>query len=132
MANRNIPVTRGEGAMRGREETRTPESFIRPAVDIYETEEGLTLLADLPGVAKDGLEVDIDKGILSIKGTVDEVGGGNDLYREFALANYYRQFQIPDEIDPEKASAELKDGVLTLQLPMAEAAKPSRIEITAH
>ena len=132
MADRNIPVTRGEGAMRGREETRTAENFVRPAVDIFETEEGLTLLADLPGVAREALEIDIDKGVLSIKGTVGESGGGSDLYREFTLANYYRQFQLPDEVDPGKASAELKEGVLTLQLPKAEAARPRRIEITAH
>lgn len=132
MATRDIPVTRGEGALGGREQTRNMESYIRPAVDIFETEEGLTLLADLPGVGREGLEVDIDKGILTIKGTVSGETGGSELYREFTLANFYRQFQLPDEIDPEKTRAELKNGVLTLNLQKAEAAKPRRIEITAH
>ncbi len=132
MANSNIPVSRHEGTLVGREETRTPESFVRPAVDIFETEAGLTLLADLPGVTREGLEINIDKGILAIKGNIDLGAAGNELYREFALANYYRQFQLPDEIDSEKARAELKDGVLKLELPKAEAAKPRRIEITAH
>lgn len=132
MANGNIPVNRGEGAMTGREETRNMENYIRPAVDIFETEEGLTLMADLPGVAKEGLDVGIEKGILTIKGSVSGETTGNTLYREFALANFYRQFQLPDEIDPEKTRAELKNGVLVLALPKAEAAKPRRIEITAH
>lgn len=133
MANSNIPVKQGEKAMTAREETRTPESFIRPAVDIFETDEGLTLMADMPGVHKEGLEIDIDKGILSLKGKVGEIGSGkNELYKEFILADYYRQFQLPDEVDPEKARAELKNGVLTLHLPKAEAAKPRRIEITTH
>jgi HSP20 family molecular chaperone IbpA len=132
MTTRNIPVTRGEGAMTGREETRNMENYIRPAVDIFETEEGLTLMADLPGVAKEGLDVGIEKGILTIKGTVSGESSGSDLYREFTLASFYRQFQLPDEIDPEKTRAELKNGVLVLNLPKAEAAKPRRIEITAH
>jgi HSP20 family molecular chaperone IbpA len=132
MATRNIPVTRGERTITGREETRNMESYIRPAVDIFETDEGLTLMADLPGVAKEGLDVGIEKGILTIKGSVTGETGGNDLYREFTLANFYRQFQLPDEIDPEKTRAELKNGVLTLNLQKAEAAKPRRIEITAH
>jgi HSP20 family protein len=132
MTNRNIPVRGQEGTLVGKEETRTPENFIRPAVDIFETEAGLTLMADLPGVSKEGLEINIDKGILAIKGSVEMAGTGNDRYREFTLANYYRQFQLPDEIDPEKAHAQLKDGVLRLDLPKAEAAKPRRIEITTH
>lgn len=132
MTTRNIPVTRGEGALTGREETRNMESYIRPAVDIFETEEGLTLMADLPGVDKEGLDVGIEKGILTIKGTVSGETTGNELYTEFTLANFYRQFQLPDEIDPEKTRAELNNGVLVLNLPKAEAAKPRRIEITAH
>lgn len=132
MATRNIPVTRGEGAMSAREQTRNMENYIRPAVDIFETEEGLTLMADLPGVGKDGLDVGIEKGILTIKGTVSGEAAGNDFYREFTLGNFYRQFQLPDEIDPEKTRAELKNGVLVLNLQKAEAAKPRRIEITAN
>lgn len=132
MTTRNIPVTGGEMALSGREETRNHETFIRPAVDIFETDEGLTLKADLPGVTKEGLEIDIDKGILTIQGSVSGEGGGTTLYREFTLSNFYRQFQLPDEIDPERTRAELKAGVLTLSLQKAEAAKPRRIEVTTH
>jgi len=73
--------------------------------------------------------VNIDKGILTLRGYAEVESKGEDMYREFSLADYYRQFQLPDEIDPEKTSAELKDGVLTLFMSKAEAAKPKRIEI---
>jgi HSP20 family molecular chaperone IbpA len=112
-----------------REETRSMERYLRPAVDIMETEEGLTIVTDLPGVDREHLEVGIDKGILTIQGVAKSESRGNEVYREFDLMNYYRQFQLPDVIDQEKTSAELSNGVLTLRLYKAEAAKPKRIEV---
>ncbi len=132
MAQKNVPVTREGGTLTGREETRNAGKFIRPAVDIWETEEGLKLVADLPGVDKSGLSVDIDQGILTIEGKAGENRRGDAIFREFELASYYRQFQLPGELDTEKIAAELKNGVLTLHLPKSEAAKPRRIEITTH
>ncbi len=112
-----------------REETRSMERYLRPAVDIMETEEGLTLVTDLPGVGREHLDVGIDKGILTIQGVAKSEPRGNEVYREFDLMNYYRQFQLPDVIDQEKTVAELTNGVLTLRLYKAEAAKPKRIEV---
>ncbi len=132
MATKNVPVTRQGGHLSGREETRNGGNFIRPAVDIWETEDGLKLVADIPGVEKNSLNIDIDQGILTIEGKTNESRRGETLFREFELASYYRQFQLPAEIDTEKIAAELKNGVLTLQLPKSEAAKPRRIEITTH
>jgi HSP20 family molecular chaperone IbpA len=132
MAGKDISVTRNGGQMAAREETRTPGKFLRPAVDIFETEEGLTLIADLPGVDKEGLDINIEKGILTIQGRSGHVRRGSDLYREFELGDFYRQFQLPDEIDASKVAAQMKDGVLALQLPKAEAARPRRIEIISH
>ncbi|MBE0596818.1 MAG: Hsp20/alpha crystallin family protein [Desulfuromonadales bacterium] len=131
MMQKNVPVTTDATSL-AREETRTPANHIRPAVDIFETEQGLHLLADLPGVGKEGLSIDIHNGVLTIQGKGAELPGRQRLLREFDLVSYYRQFQLPEEIDAEKVSAELKNGVLTLQLPKAEAAKPRRIEITSH
>ncbi len=113
-----------------KEPTRSLKNHVTPAVDILETEGGLTLIADMPGVSREQLEIGVEKGILTLKG---DVAGAEheDLYREFTLVTYYRQFQLPDEVDPQKATAEMKNGVLTLYLPKAEAAKPRRIEITA-
>jgi HSP20 family molecular chaperone IbpA len=132
MAQKNIPITREGSDLAGREETRNVAKFVRPAVDICETEDGLTLVADIPGVNKSGLNVGIDQGILTIEGKAEASRQAQALFREFELVNYYRQFQLPAEIDAEKIAAELKNGVLTLRLPKSEAAKPRRIEITTH
>lgn len=129
MADKKDITVRKEIAPAGREEMRAPESYIRPAVDIFETEENLTLVADLPGVDKEHLDVHLERGLLTLKGTVKMSGKGESVFREFSLANYYRQFMLPSEIDAGKISAEFKNGVLTLTMPKAEAAKPRRIEI---
>lgn len=114
-----------------REATRTGEKYISPAVDIYETEDGLTLVADVPGLSEKSLNISIDQGILTIEGEAT-AGMGEFHYREFAMSGYWRQFQLPETLDPEKAHAEVKHGVLTLHMPKAEAAKPKRISITVH
>ncbi len=132
MAQKNISGTREGSDLTRREETRNAVNFVRPAVDISETEDGLTLVADIPGVNKGGLNVGIDQGILTIEGKAEPSRQGQALFREFELVNYYRQFQLPAEIDAEKIAAELKNGVLTLRLPKSAAAKPRRIEITTH
>jgi len=114
-----------------RETTRAGERYISPAVDIYETEEGLTLVADVPGLSEKSLNISIDQGILTIEGDA-AAGVGEYQYREFVMSGYWRQFQLPETLDAEKARAEVKHGVLTLHLPKAEAAKPKRISITVH
>ncbi|MBW2505232.1 MAG: Hsp20/alpha crystallin family protein [Deltaproteobacteria bacterium] len=111
-----------------REETRS--GIIRPVVDIFESEDGLTLLTDLPGVKKEDLHIDVDNGILTIQAKAISYLKGVALRREFIPGNYYRQFHLPNEIDTEKISAEILNGVLIMQMPKAEAAKPRKIEIT--
>lgn len=112
-----------------REATRSSEHFVTPAVDIFESEQGLTLVADVPGLDREHLSIDIDKGILTLEGRAPSVQGGAEIYREFTMPRYYRQFQLPDSVDLSRISAEIQNGVLTLQLPKAEAAKPRRIEV---
>jgi HSP20 family molecular chaperone IbpA len=114
------------------EETRSQDQYIRPVVDILESEEGLTIIVDLPGVPRDNMSIAIENGVLTIEGAPEAVAAqGVDVYREFGLSRFYRQFQVPDEIDPEKARAEFTNGVLTLRLSKAEAAKPRKIAIQA-
>jgi HSP20 family molecular chaperone IbpA len=115
-----------------REETRAQNNYLSPAVDIYETEDGLVVMADLPGVDKDGLEISVEKGILTLEAHVSAEVVGDEINREFALRNFYRQFRLPDSIDGSASNAVLKNGVLTLNLPRAAAAKPRRIEVTTH
>jgi HSP20 family molecular chaperone IbpA len=128
MGQKDISVKSGR-ELEGREQTH--DLFIRPAVDIFETDEGLTLMADLPGVGKEELHVDVDRGLLTLRANGKSHLKGEPISREFHNGNFYRQFQLPDEIDPEKIAAGMKNGVLTLHLPKSEAAKPRRIEITA-
>jgi HSP20 family protein len=113
----------------GKEETRAPERFLRPAVSISEDNTELLLTADLPGATKGTLDINVEKGILTINAPVSREMPGRPIYSEFEWAPYYRQFQIPDVIDQAKVKAEFNHGVLTLHLPKAEAAKPRRIEV---
>lgn len=112
-----------------REETRSAMQTLVPAVDIYETDENLTLIADLPGVNREDLNLSLDQGVLTIKGEVRQEAKGHLLLREFSSANYYRQFKLSDRIATEKTTAELNSGVLKLIIPKSEAAKPRKIEI---
>ena len=112
-----------------REETRSVSRIPVPAVDIFETDNTLTLIADMPGVEKDGLEINLEKGLLTISGEMALKSRGKSLLREFSTANYYRQFKVSEQIDADKTSADLNNGVLTLTIPKAESAKPKRIEI---
>jgi HSP20 family molecular chaperone IbpA len=120
-----------EKTVRAREETRASERYIRPAVDIIETEEGLTLVADIPGAAKGTLDVNVEKGILTISAPASRTMPGRSVFSEFELAPYYRQFSIPEVLDHTKAKADFANGLLTLKIPKAEAAKPRKIEIKA-
>ena len=129
MAERTI-TTPPPSSPSKQEETRSLEQYIRPSVDIMESEEGLTIIADLPGVSRETLNIAIEHGVLTIEGVpAGTDAAGLDVYREFGLSRFYRQFQIPEEIDPEKTSAALSNGVLTLRLCKAEAAKPRKITI---
>jgi len=87
------------------------------------------LTADIPGASKDTLEVNVEKGILTISAPVSWTVPGNPSSTEFELASYYRQFSIPESLDHQKAKANLANGILTLIVPKAEKAKPRKIEI---
>ena len=130
MTERNLTINRDEG--RVLRPDVSSEKYLRPAVDIFESEDKWTFVADMPGVAKGGLDLNIEQGVLSIRGRVEQAGRGDNIYHEFTMGSYFRQFQLPTEIDVEKADAAMKNGVLTLTLPKSEAAKPRRIEITMH
>lgn len=102
-----------------------------PPVDIFEDEERVTLFADLPGVAKEDLNLQIDKDTLQIYGKAYKVAAepGAYTYTEFPAKDFYRAFTIGEEIDRDKITASMSNGVLKLILPKAEQAKPRKIEI---
>ena len=130
MSEKNLTTTKETAG--SREATRSESRYVTPPVDIVETDEGLTVLADVPGLDEKSLEISVDQGVLTIEGKA-AFGSGELLWREYAMDGYWRQFQLPDTFDAGKAKAEIKHGVLTLHLPKAEAAKPRRIAIeTQH
>ena len=102
-----------------------------PSVDIYENENEILLYADMPGVHKEDVTVNIENGKLSISGIRRLDHQGVSTWEEFADIEYVRSFSIPQTINVEDVQAKLKDGVLTLHLPKSEAAKPRMIEIKA-
>jgi HSP20 family molecular chaperone IbpA len=129
MAEKTVATTSGKQVPTGREGTRAQERYIQPPVDIYETAAGLMLIADLPGVAPGDLEVRLEDHILTIQGKAKHAVDAEPIYREFELANFFRQFELSEQVDQEKITAALNHGVLTLQLPRAEKAKPRQIPV---
>ena len=130
MAEKTVATTTGTQVATGRERTRAQERYMQPPVDIYEMPEGLTLLADLPGVAPNDLDIRLEDNILTIQGKAKHaVTSAEPIYREFELVNFFRQFELSDEVDREKITARLNHGVLILELPKAEKAKPRQIQV---
>lgn len=111
------------------EGTRENERFVRPPVDIFESEDGLTVMADLPGVPKEGLDIQVKENTLTIKARARNPQTWSPIYREFEVFNFFRQFELSDSVDVSRISAELRNGVLTLRLPKAEEAKPKQIPV---
>ena len=132
MAERTVAARAQEKAPSSREETRSQERYITPPVDIYETTNGLVVTADLPGVANEGLDVRVENNLLTIRGKAAHAAPGSPVYREYGLVNFFRQFELNEKVDQSKISAEFKHGVLTLNLPKAEEAKPRKIEVKAE
>ena len=120
-------------------EVTTPAEQIRqglvftPAVDIFETDKEITLLADMPGVKAGDLNIDLHENVLTLDGDVKSPEGANevDVIREYRTGKYYRQFTLSQVIDQAKIDAELKEGVFRLSLPKIEAAKPRQIAVKA-
>ena len=114
----------------------TANSGRAPAVDVTETENEYTLYAELPGVAKDDLEINIQEGTLTINAETKDVHEDNEngrvLRRERRVGKYARSIYFGDDINSDKVVADYADGVLTMTLPKAEAVKPKRIEIKVH
>ena len=102
---------------------------IAPVVDIYENDDEILLNADMPGVAKENITININNGKLAISGSREVKTAGAASWEEFCDAEYMRTFSVPQTIDISKVSAEMKDGVLRLHLPKSEVAKSKQIVI---
>jgi HSP20 family protein len=104
-----------------------------PRVDVSEDDTGITLLADLPGVAREQLELRVEADTLHIEGSVEAAapGGLEAVYAEVRLPRYRRSFTLSRELDASRIEAQLKDGVLSLRIPKQAHAQPRRIEVSA-
>ncbi len=100
-----------------------------PLVDIFEEENNITLIGDMPGVSKDDLDLNIEKDVLHIYGKIQAADEKSPQYSEFREMDYYRAFNISDGIDTDKIDASLNNGVLKVVLPKSERLKPKKIEI---
>lgn len=112
------------------EQTR-PGLVFTPAVDIFETENEITLLADMPGVPSDGITIDLRENMLTFTGEAASEfrGEEEEIALEYETGKYYRQFTLSSVIDQNKIDATLTDGVLRLSLPKIEKAAPRKIDV---
>ena len=112
---------------------RQGQSTVLPAVDVFEDASGITLLADMPGVAKDQLELKVEGDALLIEGGMHALTpeGLEAVYAEVRVPRYRRSFALSRELDTARIEANIKDGVLKLRIPKQTHAQPRRIEVTS-
>jgi HSP20 family protein len=116
----------------GQEKTRAGRFFL-PKVDIYEFGDSIKLWADMPGVKESDVKVTLKDGVLTITGTVSTkvYEKLSPLYTEYNVGNYFRQFELNEDIDDKHIGALMRNGVLELTLPKGERAQPRQIEVKA-
>ncbi|MBT8342913.1 MAG: Hsp20/alpha crystallin family protein [Desulfatitalea sp.] len=131
-AGKELKVKEKQEAAVPAEQTR-PGAVFSPNVDIFETEQQITLLADLPGVTAEQLSIDLRDDVLTLSGSVTPFEHDEEkaLMIEYQTGQYYRQFTLSDVIDQQRIDAQLKDGVLRLSLPKVEKATPRTIAVNA-
>jgi HSP20 family protein len=114
-----------------KQESTIPARLFVPVADIFETDQALSMVLEMPGANKDSVEVSVEDDILTIDGRIDfaKYKGLQPLYTEYNIGNYRRSFEISNAFEQGGISAEMKDGVMTLVLPKAEKAKPRRISV---
>mgnify|MGYP003572348341 CR=1 FL=1 len=114
----------------GTEHTRVGKVYV-PKTDIYETNDGIVVVADMPGVDEGSIDITLEKNVLDLKGYIkfEPPTNYNLAYAEYDIGNYERKFTISDEVDRENIEATIKDGVLRLHLPKAAPAKARKIAV---
>jgi HSP20 family protein len=126
MNNENVNLARNQERSAERVAQR---ATVQPVVDVYENQDELLLVADVPGARKDGVSVHLDNGQLTIEARRSDDLPGAALITESRQYDYFRAFTVPQGIDASKIEAQLNSGVLRLHLPKSDALKPRRIEV---
>lgn len=131
MTNNLMEMNKQEVSSRDSAEQTRPQKLYTPATDIYETKEQLILLADMPGVKQDGVDITLEQNILTIYGHVEEseFPGYSLTYAEYGMGGYRRVFALSNEIDRDGIQASVKNGVLKLVLPKSQRAVPRKISV---
>lgn len=114
-----------------KDEKTIPGRFYVPNADIYETDESLVVVMEMPGASREAVDVALENGTLRVEGRIDfsKYDGLEPIYTEYNVGHYARSFALSDLVDQEHIAAKLEDGVLTLTLPKAASARPRRISI---
>ena len=112
--------------------TDTQRLLFNPSIDIYETPDGLVLYADLPGVTGEGLDLQVQDNRLTLFGHIQQPNNddGTVIHEEYKIGDFLRSFILSDEVDHDRISARLNNGVLRVELPRASRSQPRRIEVT--
>jgi len=131
MAKSQAIAVQEKKELTSKEEKTVPARYYIPNTDIYETDEALTVVMEMPGVDRDGVDVKLENDVLSVDGQIDfsKYDGLEPVYAEYNVGHYTRSFTLSNRVDQDKISAQLNDGVLTLTLKKVKEAVPRRIAI---
>ena len=131
MASKQELQVQQKRELENKEESTIPARVFLPTADIYETNDALNVVIEMPGVEKSSVDIRVEDGVLKIDGRLDfsKYQGLQPLYTEYNVGHYSRSFRLSSKIDQNKIAAELKDGVLALVLPKVEEAKPRTIQV---
>jgi len=131
MATPQELAVRDKKELVAKEEKTVPGRYYVPYADIYETEQALSVVMEIPGVEKKDLDVALENEVLRVDARIDfaKYEGMEPVYTEYNVGHYSRSFTLSNKIDQERISAQLEDGVLTLTLPKSKEAQPRRIAI---
>jgi len=124
-------AVRQKQEMANKEEKTIPGRYFIPAADIFETDEALTLIMEMPGVEKKNVNIALENDLLHVEGQIDfsNYQGMDPVYTEYNVGHYARRFTLSGKVDRDNISAQLDDGVLTLTLPKVKEAMPRRISV---
>jgi HSP20 family protein len=130
VGQQELQVQQKREVEKGQEATRPTRAFM-PNADIFETEDALTVVLEMPGVDRDNINISVENGVLTVEGTINfgKYEGLQPVYSEYNVGPFRRSFRMSSRIDQDNINAEMSDGVITLVLPKVEEAKPRRIEV---
>jgi HSP20 family protein len=122
----------GKRELERKQEPTVPARLFMPTADIFEAENALTVVLEMPGVEKSNVDIHVESGVLTIEGRLDfsNYEGMQPVYTEYNIGHYRRSFSLSNKIDQDRIGADMKDGVLSITLPKAEEAMPRRISIS--